>query len=108
VLTPSAIFRQVLWDPAEVAPVWARPKSTPGPAIASEPTPEPPPEPVAADDVATMDPAADEALPTADVATPPAKRPRQPRASGSGAAKPRSTTRTTTRSRKPKGDTTSG
>ena len=32
VLRPAAIFRQLLWDPAEASPVWARPRPAP-PAV---------------------------------------------------------------------------
>jgi hypothetical protein len=37
VLRPAAIFRQLLFDPAESAPVWARPRpaSAPDPVVAS-------------------------------------------------------------------------
>jgi hypothetical protein len=45
VLRPAAIFRQVLYDPAESAPIWARPRQS----VASEttPAPEPKEDPVA-------------------------------------------------------------
>ena len=41
VLRPSAIFRQLLYDPAEITPVWARPRSAapsePATALATAP-----------------------------------------------------------------------
>jgi len=85
-LSPSAIFRQVLWDPAEVAPTWAQPKTTPEPGAAVEPIPQPAALPATGDGVA---PAA---------ARP--KRTRQPKAAGSSSAKPPPPSRT----RKRKGD----
>jgi hypothetical protein len=39
VLRPAAIFQQVLYDPAESSPVWARPRPAPTPVSASSPTP---------------------------------------------------------------------
>lgn len=38
VLRPAAIFRQLLFDPAEIAPVWARPRPAFAPASAPEAT----------------------------------------------------------------------
>ena len=39
-LVPAAIFHQVLFDPAELAPVWLRRRPAPAPRDVSEPAPE--------------------------------------------------------------------
>jgi hypothetical protein len=39
ILQPAAIFRQLLFDPAESSPVWARPRPAPAPVSASSPAP---------------------------------------------------------------------
>jgi hypothetical protein len=67
VLRPAAIFRQVLYDPAESAPIWARPRQSVAPE--TTPAPEPKEDPVA---VAVADAAPAEA-------PKPAKRKRSPK-----------------------------
>jgi hypothetical protein len=39
ILVPAAIFRQVLYDPFEVTPIWARPRPAPAHDPASSPDP---------------------------------------------------------------------
>jgi hypothetical protein len=70
-LIPAAIFRQVLFDPAELTPIWARPRETTEPELAG---------------------AAEEPKP--------AKRARKPRATGTSTTKTAKPT-TPRRSRKP-------
>jgi hypothetical protein len=79
VLEPAAIFRQVLWDPAEVAPVWVRPQPEPE-SVAAETT-----EPATEVVEATADPEAD----ASPAVSKPAKRTRRPKAEGSTTRKPR-------------------
>jgi hypothetical protein len=79
VLEPAAIFRQVLWDPAEVAPVWVRPLPEPEPVAAE--TTEPATELVEATAGAEAD--------ASPAVSKPAKRTRRPKAEGSTTRKPR-------------------
>lgn len=90
VLQPAAIFRQVLFDPAEIMPAWARPRPAPAPDPASSAG-------QMVDETAVAD-----AAPTDD--SKPTKRTRRPKANGSSGA-------SRTRSRpaaKPDHDTTDG
>jgi hypothetical protein len=89
-LTPTAIFRQILWDPSEIAPTWARPK----PAVESDAvaTTVVPPEPASVDGVGVDDAIVATTQPTT-AASPPPKRARGPKKAGATTAKPRSTTR---------------
>ena len=84
VLEPAAIFRQVLWDPAEVAPVWVR-----APAEPESAPPEPPDEAAptagpAAEAVTALDDAQTTALK-------PTKRTRRPKPEGSTPRRTRKT-----------------
>jgi hypothetical protein len=81
VLRPAAIFRQVLYDPAETAPIWARPRQSVAPE--TTPAPEPKEDPVAV------------AVAVADVvpaeAPKPAKRKRSPKTTeAAGTSRPAS------------------
>jgi hypothetical protein len=89
VLRPAAIFRQLLWDPAEASPIWARPRPVPA-AIepASAPTTAP-------GMTATAPDPSDAVTPDANPAKP-ARRPRRAKAESSAAApsaKPKRPTR---------------
>jgi hypothetical protein len=79
ILEPAAIFRQVLWDPAEVAPVWVRPLPEPE-SVAAETT-EPATELVEATAGAEAD--------ASPAVSKPAKRTRRPKAEGSTTRKAR-------------------
>jgi hypothetical protein len=77
VLLPAAIFRELLYDPTEFTPVWLRPRPVPEPDPASSSGPT-------VDENAVVN-----AAPTDEPK--PAKRKRQPKASGpTGPAKTRS------------------
>src|SRR6266550_4622 len=69
ILLPAAIFRQVLFDPFEVTPIWARPR--PGPAH----DPATSPDPIVDETAVANSASTDESKPT--------KRTRRPKASGS-------------------------
>ena len=84
VLEPAAIFRQVLWDPAEVAPVWVRPPTEPE-SSATE-TPDPALDEVAASPLGDTVSASEDGSP-ADKK--PIKRTRRPKAEGSATRKAR-------------------
>jgi hypothetical protein len=81
VLRPAAIFRQLLFDPAESAPVWARPRSAPAPdvAVASGQTVD---RPAVAKSRATGKARVASAASTSEPTPTPAKRTRRPKASG--------------------------
>jgi hypothetical protein len=90
ILRPAAIFHQLLFDPAESSPVWARPRLAPAPDPASSAGP-------IVSETAVADPA------STDVAKP-TKRTRRPKANASASA---SRTRTK-RIAKPPQDATDG
>lgn len=72
-LMPAAIFHQVLFDPAESTPIWARPRQAPAPP----------------DHESSSGPAVEKTAVAASAATDkpkPAKRTRQPKASGPAGA----------------------
>jgi hypothetical protein len=85
-LLPAAIFRQVLFDPAEFTPVWARPRQ----ASAADPATEP-------------SPSVDDAVVASPVATDAPKRVARPRRAKASAAPGGAKTRSK-RSAKPKAD----
>ena len=82
VLRPAAIFRQLLFDPAEIAPVWARPRPAFAPASAPEATASTGPlvEPPAAAGAKPTDKV--EVASTASGSEPKPKRTRRPKAGG--------------------------
>jgi hypothetical protein len=86
VLLPAAIFSQVVFDPMEITPEWAKPRPAPAPAPAGPPSPD-----ATLDESAARpggsdgpDPAPDAAPQTAD-AVKPKKRARRPNANGTPA-----------------------
>jgi hypothetical protein len=85
VLRPAAIFRQLLFDPAEIAPVWARPRPAFAPASAPEATVSSGRlvEPAAAEGSTPSDKV--EIASTASGSEPKPKRTRRPKASGTPA-----------------------
>ena len=91
-LVPAAIFHQVLFDPAELAPVWLRRR----PASAPDPVSEPDPAPAAEETAVAT------AAPTDDPK--PARRTKRPKTSGA----PATTRSRTKRVAKPDPDATDG
>jgi hypothetical protein len=86
-LVPAAIFHQVLFDPAELAPVWLRrrPAAAPGPTSAPDLASEPDP---AANEIAVANAGStDDPKPT--------KRSKRPKANGAPAASRTRTKRVT-------------
>jgi hypothetical protein len=83
VLRPAAIFRQLLYDPAELTPVWARPRAVAAPEPPTAPIPATAPTP------ATVEPG-DPPRATLDQPKP-AKRTRRPKADAAAAGPTRQT-----------------
>jgi hypothetical protein len=86
VLRPAAIFRQLLYDPAELTPVWARPRAVAAPEPPTAPTPATAPTASNPPAVEPGDP------PRATLDQPkPAKRTRRPKADAAAAGPTRQT-----------------
>jgi len=67
ILLPAAIFRQVLFDPFEVTPIWARPRA------ASAHDPASPPDPIVDETAVANSVSTDEPKPTKGTRRPKAK-----------------------------------